>query len=293
MISIIITTCREEGTLLKAIDEILRSRLDKNYKIEILVIGPDKQTAKIVTKLSQRYKYIKYLKDKAEGKPAALNLAFKKAKGDILILTDGDVYIDNKGLESLIRPFKDKKIGAITGRPVSLNSRKQMLGYWSHFLTHAAHKWRMTKTNFPCSGYLYSFRNIISQIPKNVLAEDGLITQIIKSKGYNISYSPKSIVYVKYPDNFKDWMKQKLRSTGGYKQKFIQTTNHKLKTRTFWQEIKDGVILFLFFPKTIKEFLWTFVLFLARIYLWFLIFLKIKIFQPKLAKIWQRVESTK
>ncbi len=299
MISIIITTYQESRTLPKAIQAILDSirnsekvvisgkTLREAQMFEILIIGPDQKTKEIAKEFSKKYPSVKYLKDKGRGKPAALNLGFKIAKGKILVLTDGDVWIEQKSLKALLEPFQSDKVGAVTGQPVSINKRDNLFGYWSHFLTNAAHQWRLKGGNFPCSGYLYSFRDIIKKIPENALAEDGIITQMTRDKDYQVTYAPEAKVYVKYPDNFKDWLKQKVRSTGGY------TQSQSRGDRNFRQEIKNGLILFFTYPKTIKEFFWTGLLYLARLYLWLKIFWQIKIKKKSFSDVWQRIESTK
>jgi len=136
MISIIITAYKEEKTIAKAIEQFLKNKISD--KSEILVLAPDEQTLEIAKKLK-----VKTIKDPGKGKPAALNLAFQKAKGDILILTDGDVFIDENALSSLLAPFQDKNIGAVSGHPISLNPKDNLLGYWSHTLTRIAHLRRL------------------------------------------------------------------------------------------------------------------------------------------------------
>lgn len=284
MISIIITTYKESETLPATIRSVLNQNIKQEH--EILVVGPDKETEETVKEFS-KYPQIKYLKDKGIGKPAALNLAFKKAKGKILVLTDGDVFIGKDALKHLIKPFKKDKIGAVSGNPVSLSPKDNMLGYWSHFLTNAAHQWRLKGKGYPCSGYLYAFRDIIKEIPENALAEDGIITQMIRDKNYKIAYVDKAKVYIKYPTNFKDWLKQKVRSTGGYSQR------QSRGERNLLQEIISGFKLFFTYPKTFKEFFYTVLLYKARVLLWLIIFWKIKIRRKSFASIWQRVESTK
>jgi len=59
------------------------------------------------------------------------------------------------------------------------------------------------------------------------------------------------------------------------------------------QEIQDGIKLFFSYPQNIKEYFWTFLLYLARIYLWLSIFWKIVVLRTKFHLIWKRVESTK
>lgn len=296
MVSIIITTKREPKTLAKTIEKILEEDLEDS---EILVVGPDEETEKIV----KNYPSVKYLKDKGVGKPAALNLAFQQARGDILILTDGDVCLKKYATAQILRHFEDEKVGAVSGHPVSINSRGNIFGYWSHFLTAAADYVRKKKSKageyLVCSGYLYAIRNLyirhgfVIRIPENTLVEDSIISQMIWQKGYGIAYEPEAKVYVKYPDNFSDWLKQKIRATGGYVQK-SQSPKHKTQTeqkmRGFWEEVKDGIKLFFTYPKNFKEFWWTILLYLARLYLWLLIFWQIKVLKKTP---WPRVESTK
>ncbi|HKL16913.1 MAG TPA: glycosyltransferase family 2 protein [Patescibacteria group bacterium] len=286
MISVIITSANEKKTLLKALNRVIKNLKELTLENwEILIVSPDKESGEMVKDINNPK--IKFLKDKGEGKPAALNQAFKKVTGDLIILTDGDVYIEDKSIYYILNLLNKKNVGAVTGRPVSILKKSNIFGYWSYFLTNAAHQMRLKNNSFPCSGYLYGIKNVIPEIPENSLADDGVITKKLRDKGLRVKYQPKAIVYVKYPNNFKDWLKQKVRSTGGYLQD--QTS----KDRSFFQEIRQGIKLFFSYPNNLKEYFWTFLLYLGRIYLWLLIFWNIKIKNKDFKKIWQRIESTK
>ena len=139
MISIIITAYKEANLIGKSIEAVLRNKLT-NY--EILVLAPDEETLNIGRLYASKNKNIHVIKDKGEGKPSALNLAFKLAKGEILILTDGDVYINNNAIPFMLKKFENQQTRAVTGRPISINNRKTMLGFWSHLLTDVADKRR-------------------------------------------------------------------------------------------------------------------------------------------------------
>ena len=292
MISVIITAYREERTIQRAIKQVLNQLTKKD---ELIITAPDEETRKEVKKIKDRR--IKFIQDKGNGKPSALNEALPKAKGEILVLTDGDVYIDEKAIEEIIKPFRYKNIGAATGRPITINKRNNMLGYWSHLLTDAgAHKKRIAqrkKDKFIAgSGYLLAIKKeLIKSIPENILSDDAYISHSIANQGYKIVYVPNARVYVKYPSTWKDWINQKVRSTGGYKQlkKVIQT---KENMRSFTKE-SIKIHWALGYPKTIKEFIWTLVLIVARIYLWILIIWRTKIRKEEFNKIWVRIESTK
>ena len=292
MISIIITAYKEEKIIEKAILSIIENNLKESY--EILVLAPDEPTLSIARTLSKKYKQIQTIVDPAQGKPTALNMAFKKAKGDKLILTDGDVYVDKNALKELIAPLEDEKIGAVSGHPVSLNSRKKILGYWSHLLTDIADERRRSavknKKRFFCSGYLFSMKaGIFKEIPTETLSDDGYMSYLIQKEGYKLDYAFKAKVYVKFPTNIRDWIAQKKRSAGGYNQIKYWT---KEEMRSFSKE-SLGALAFFKYANSLKGLIWLFSLFLTRIYLWALIFRDINLKKKSFNKVWVRVESTK
>ena len=125
VISIIICAFKEPDGVRRAINSFQLQPHD-----EILVVAPDKETEEVCKEFES--KKIRYIKDEGVGKPAALNLAFREAKGDILILTDGDVYPNVYAVGQFIKVFDiftDPEIGAVSGRPVSLSPTTTMLGY--------------------------------------------------------------------------------------------------------------------------------------------------------------------
>lgn len=295
MISILLTAYKEPKTIGKAINAFTTQLKNQDY--ELLVAAPDIETKNVVEKFAIKNKKIKYVQDPGKGKPTALNILFKKAKGDLLVLSDGDVYVSNNSLKHLIEPFKNKEIGAVSGRPISNSSRNNMLGYWSHLLTDVgAHMTRIKRAKrgdfIVCSGYLYAIRKgLIKEIPRDVLSDDAIISHQVFSKGYKIAYASKALVYVNYPLNFKDWIKQKKRSAGGYTQ-IKQYFKENPRMRTFSKEAFEVFSAFSY-AKTFKEAVWTFMLVIARVYLWFLIFIGTYIKKKKFKEIWVRVESTK
>jgi len=291
MISIIITSYKEPGTIARAIEAVAEQNLPEH---EIIVVAPDMETLTEAAKLKTKYKNIRLVQDAGKGKSAALNLAVSKAKGDILVLTDGDVYVDNNALTPLLEPFKDSQVGAACGNPVSLNPRDNKFGFWAYVLSDIANKRRLKalelRKRFFCSGYLFAVRkNIFPNLPAELLAEDGYISHKVYEKGFKIAYSPESKVYVKYPDNFQDWIKQKKRSAGGYNQikKIIG-----VEIRSFKKESSGGLSL-LGYVKSLKELFWLIELFVSRIYLWFVIYKDINIQNKSHHEIWQRAASTK
>lgn len=275
--AILITTSGYENI------KLLLSKI-KDIKIKIYIVTPDK--------INIKSKNIEIIKDLGIGKGEAINLALKEIKEDIIIFTDGDVITNKKSIKSLINAFDDNT-GLVSGKVVSLNNKKTLFGFWSHFLVFAADNLREKKyinnDFFEATGYLFAIRKtLFKKIPKNTLSEDGYISYTIYNSGYRLKYDKNALVYVKFPDNFSDWIKQKRRATGGYTQGLVKNTN-----RSFIKEAYNGFLLLFIYPKNIKEFFYLLLLFIARIYLWIVIFIDLKMRKIPFEKVWVRVESTK
>ncbi len=289
--TILVTAYHEASTIRRALDAIL-AQIDSTTS-EVLVICPDEETAQAARSCPG----VVVLRDRGEGKPAALNLGLAHAQGRIIVMTDGDVTVGPGALAELLVPFADAGVGAVSGHPVSISPRTTMLGYWSHLLTeagaHAERSQRDTHGQFlVCSGYLYAIRaGLVTHIPEDALAEDGVVSQMIGEQGWRIRYAADALVYVRYPDTYSDWLKQKVRSTGGYAQPLM--TRSRVKMRTFQNEASAGLGRALAYARSPKEMIWTLVLIAARLHLWLVILWAVRVRHQPLQSLWQRVESTK
>lgn len=294
-ISVVITSYKEPKTIGKAIEGFLK----QDVKVEeIIVSAPDEETLDVVKKYSARNKKVKIFQDPGEGKGYALNQLLLELRGNIIVLSDGDVYVNENSLKYLLEPFKDPKVGCITGRPVSINDKKDIFGYWSHLLCDAgAHEARLKRAKkgefLECSGYYWAFRNnVIKDFPIDV-AEDTIVPYLFREKGYKIAYAPEAIVYVKFPINLKDFINQKKRTAKGHEALAKYFDIKKLpRTKSFKNEILEGYRALLY-PRTLKEMFYTFLLLPLRLYTWILVFYHTKIKKQYYEDVWERVESTK
>lgn len=293
MISIILTAYKEPKTIGKAIYAFLNSDVKEKY--EIIGVAPDEETSKVIKQYSKLNSSVRYLKDPGKGKMFALHLAFKKAKGDILVLSDGDVLCEHDALAFMLEPFNDGAIGCVAGRPVSADDKKTMLGFWGHLLTYAAHRKRLScaKKNgyLTCSGYLFAFRNnTVEKFPLDV-PEDAYIPYKFMELGYRVAYAPMAKVYVKYPANFDEWVEQKRRIAKAYEN--YKKLGKLPMMKSFTSELLEGPLIAWSYPRSLKEFYWALLLFPARLYMWFLTFWDSNVKKNMHTDGWKRVETTK
>ncbi|MBK7918286.1 MAG: glycosyltransferase [Chloroflexi bacterium] len=293
MVSILITAYREAATIGRAIEAFLPQLAPED---ELLVVCPDEETTAVTHSYTAAHPQIRHIRDPQQGKPAALNVGLAAASGDLIVFSDGDVWVAPDALAPLLAPFTDEGVGAVTGRPCSASPRTTQLGYWSHLLTDAAHQERLRRDSggdfLLCSGYLFAARRaLLPPIPEDALAEDAVISQMIAAQGRRIRYAPEARVYVKYPTSYADWLRQKVRSAGGYAQEMVRQSPYQMRSARL--EALHGTRLALRYPQSLREFGWTLVLFAARLHLWALVFWHVRVRQRPLAQLWQRVETTK
>jgi cellulose synthase/poly-beta-1,6-N-acetylglucosamine synthase-like glycosyltransferase len=292
-LSIIITAFREAATVGQAIESFL-AQLPENA--EILVVAPDPETISVVDDYAARHPAVRHVADPQQGKPTAINAGLKAAQGNIVVLSDGDVLVARDALAPLLAPFEDPQVGAVSGRPLSLSPRDTLLGYWSHLLVEGVHQMRLARDLAGqflfCSGYLFAFRRaLVEQVPADALAEDAVISHAIARQGCRTRYADLARVSVKYPTTYRDWLRQKVRSAGGSAQGYIRKS--PLRMRSPWLEALNGTRLALRYPCNPREFLWTLLLFAARLHLWLLVFINVRLLHRSLKALWQRVETTK
>jgi glycosyltransferase involved in cell wall biosynthesis len=128
-LSILIPVYNEQETISKIIALVKRVKLGRGFGKEIIVINDAStdQTVKILNKL----KGIRiYNHKRNKGKGAAINLAFKKATGDMVVIQDADLEYDPKYLPKLIEVMKRKKADVVYGSrlknyPLRLTGKKR------------------------------------------------------------------------------------------------------------------------------------------------------------------------
>lgn len=273
MMTIIITSYNEPKATERAVNIILKQKIKTKFKV--LVIDPFPEV-ELYLKNKISDKRFEFILDPGEGKPYALNMLFEmlfsENKEDILVFTDGDVFTSNNSLEEIEKAFKDKDVGAITGKPVATNSKDTKYGFWARVGYSGIDKVRKKLSNenqfLQCSGYLFAIRNGLVKETLEDVPEDCVIPYFVWKKGYKIKYLDKAEVYVQYPTNWKDWINQRVRTIKAH-ENLNKIVPDMPRTKSLFNEIKEGLFFSLSQPKNIKEFFWLIQLYFARLYIYY------------------------
>lgn len=279
MINIIITSYKEPKATLRAVKSFMSQKIKEDYKI--IVVDPFPEVEDFLRSKIKSNRFEFFL-DTGEGKSSALNtliqMLYSENKEDIFIFSDGDVYVSKNSVSEIFNSFKDEKVGCVTGKPVSVDSKEDKYGYWASVLFSGINKTREKFSKrgdfFECSGYLFAIRNgVIKEFPLET-SEDSIIPYLFWKKGYKIRYADKAEVYVKNPNNFEDWIKQKVRNIKAH-ENLNKIAPDMPRTKSFFNEIKEGAFFAIRQPKNLKQFWWTIELYFARLYLYYRAFREI------------------
>lgn len=215
-LSVCIAVFNEEKTIAEVIKLWAKEPVDE---IVVVSSGSTDATDNILKEIAAKNKKIRAYFQKARmGKASAINLLFKKAKGEILIMTDGDVFPEKGCASGLLHGFGSKNAGVVAGRPVVGRSRG-MQNYWASLGFAALHQKRLQDIGINVTGNLYGLRKgIIKKIPEGIILDDAYIALRAKKAGYGIKYAPDARVLVEPPVSVRGFLLQKIRTRTGWYQ---------------------------------------------------------------------------
>ena len=119
-VTVIIPTFNEERTIAEDIDVIVKAMEKSDYQYEIIVVddGSADKTAQII-KAKKEVKLIQHSYNRGVG--AARKTGILKARGEIIVMTDGDGTYPNQDIPKLLNYIKnyDMVVGARVGKNVT------------------------------------------------------------------------------------------------------------------------------------------------------------------------------
>jgi len=256
-LSIIIPAYNEEKNIQNCLDSIKNSDYSKN-KIETIIVddGSTDKTRKVV----ENNRDVILLKQNHLGKTEALNLGILKSSYDFVVTIDADCTIDKDFIKEIIKPFQDKKVGAITGTMKIKNNNSfisifQNIEYHHNNLIRNSFS-KVFDTSIWFFGALACYRKDalkeIDFFKKDTASEDVDAAMEIKRKNYKIIHTDMAIGYTTAQNNLKGLFRQRSRWwTGG--------TQALFKNKDMFSFKQNPSILFLF----INQFFWSFYAFIS------------------------------
>jgi cellulose synthase/poly-beta-1,6-N-acetylglucosamine synthase-like glycosyltransferase len=219
-ITFLIPAHNEEKNIGKCLKSILSLNYPKN-KLKVIVIddGSTDKTAEMVKK----FKKVKLLRQKQQGKAAALNNGLKYVNTELVACMDADSFPDKDFLVKMIGYMERKNVASVTPaikvlEPKTLMQKIQWVEYlWSIFLRKLFNFFDCQYVT-PGPGSIYK-TNILKKVggfDEDNLTEDTEIAFRLVDKGYKIENSIDAYVYTEAPPSFKGLFRQRIRWYRGY-----------------------------------------------------------------------------
>ena len=134
-LSIIIPVYNEERTILQVLNKLVTIKLIQSVERELVIVNDNStdESEKIILNFKKdnpktEIQYFKHEKNK--GKGAALNTAFSKVTGDIIIIQDADLEYDPEEFNRLLKPILDGFADVVYGSRFKGSNAHRALFFW-------------------------------------------------------------------------------------------------------------------------------------------------------------------
>ena len=203
----------------------IRSMAASSYpgKLEIIVVddGSSDDTAAIARGLG--IPYVRVISQANAGKPGALSRGIAEARGDILVLVDGDTIFEPATIELLIRPMRAPDVGAVSGN-TKVGNRRGLLGGWQHLeyvmgFNLDRRLFDLLGTIPTVPGAIGAFRRAalasVGGVSTDTLAEDTDLTMALCRSPWRVVYEPDAVAWTEAPATLRQLWRQRYRWSYG------------------------------------------------------------------------------
>lgn len=188
--------------------------------------GSDDGTPDLLTK----YKHLGvevYHKPERGGKIGAMNRGMQFVKTPIVIFSDGNTLLGRDSIKRIVALFSNPTVGCVSGEKRIFNKDKDTAAgteglYWKY--ESKLKKWDAELYSVVgAAGELFAIRtNLFSEVEKDTLLDDFIISLRIAMQGYTIQYDPEAYAIETSSANVKEELKRKIRIAAGGLQAVIR-----------------------------------------------------------------------
>jgi peptidoglycan-N-acetylglucosamine deacetylase len=217
-VTVIVPAYNEAVVIKNTLSSLLASQYE-SYEIIVVDDGSTDGTSEVVRESFSDNKRVRLFTAANAGKAAALNLALRQARGEIVIALDADTLFASQTIGALAKRFFDPKLGALAGN-AKVGNRINILTRWQalEYIT-SQNMDRRAFATLNCitvvPGAVGAWRrDLLEQaggFPGDTLAEDQDLTLAIRRLGYDIGYEENAIAWTEAPDRLKALAKQRFR----------------------------------------------------------------------------------
>jgi len=218
-VTLLVAAWNEEAMIIDKIKNTLQLDYPKQ-RLQIIFITDG--STDLTPELVSTYEEILLMHNgNRHGKMAAIKRAMPYVKGEIIVFSDANTFLNREALRELVKHYQDKKVGAVAGEKrilVNQHADASSAGegfYWKY--ESRLKKWDYELySNVGAAGELFSIRaSLYEPIESDTIIDDHMIAMRIAEKGYLIAYEPAAYASETASENTAEELKRKIRIAAG------------------------------------------------------------------------------
>ncbi|MFF4113596.1 bifunctional polysaccharide deacetylase/glycosyltransferase family 2 protein [Streptomyces sp. NPDC001714] len=214
-VSVIVPAYNESA----GIEAAVRSLVASDHPVEIIVVddGSTDGTADLVESLG--LPRVRVIRQPNAGKPAALNTGLAAAACELVVMVDGDTVFEPDAVRTLVQPFADPGVGAVSGNAKVVN-RRGLLGRWQHIeyvvgFNLDRRLFDLAECMPTVPGAVGAFRRrallALGGVSDVTLAEDTDLTMALCRAGWRVVYEEGAVAWTEAPASLGALWRQRYR----------------------------------------------------------------------------------
>ena len=214
-VTMVVAAWNEEEVIAEKIENTLAQKYPAD-RLDLIVVsdGSTDATDQIVERCVERTGRVRLLHTAGrQGKSAALNLGVPAATGEIVVLTDANAIFQADAIARLVRPFSDRKVGAVSGQLWYRQEKGAGEGesvYWRYEQMVKRHE-SVLHSLIGANGSIYAIRRelFLPVHPRDV--NDFRIPYEVLLQGYSVVLEPAAVSFEETPGRLWDEYRRKVR----------------------------------------------------------------------------------
>lgn len=203
-ISIIISTYNRASALKQTLEALGRSKINPRREVDVTVVdnASTDDTAAVIRSAKFANLPVEYVYEPRKGKSNALNSAFRRTEGEIILLTDDDVSVAEDWVEQMMAVFDHYQADAVVGKIVLAEN---LLRPWLRPVQRwwlAAPQDQVNDSPELIGANMGFRRSVLKQVPRLDpelgpgalgLGEEALFGKQLVEAGFTIRYAPNAV----------------------------------------------------------------------------------------------------
>lgn len=223
-LSILMSAYNEEKVLPRKLESLEKSRYPGEMELLVASDASSDKTAELIKEYDRQKDNVSvFIYEERQGKVKIINQLADKADGEILIITDANVFLEPNTIEILVSHFKDEAIGLVDTQMVNTGQHRGGIS-----LQESAYIGREVRIKYregilwgammgPFGGCYAVRKKLFKPVPENFLVDDFYVNMLVFEQGFKSINEPRAIVLEDVSNDLWEEFRRKTRiATGNF-----------------------------------------------------------------------------